>query len=70
MGEGFVQFIRNGSSPDGEFTAHLHTENGREYLFENSSTGESFRMTSDELKSSLKVTLPKRSGVVLFYKTV
>ncbi|MGN1409542.1 MAG: alpha-galactosidase [Eubacteriales bacterium] len=69
-GEGFVQFIRNNFSPDSEFTAHPHTENGREYLFENSSTGETFRMTSDELNSGLRITLPKRSGVVLFYKIV
>ena len=66
---GFVQFIRNISAEDEEFTAKLHVEDGKTYVFENSTTGETFEKTSEELRGGLTVKLAQREGVVLFYET-
>lgn len=67
-GEGYVQFIRNMKAENESCTVSLHAEDGRTYRFTNSATGEEFVRTADELKAGLTVSLPLRTGVVLFYE--
>jgi len=66
-GTGFVHVLRNVLVEEDTFTAWIHTEPGRTYTFTDRLTGNSFTKTADELEAGLAVTLPHRSGVVLFY---
>ena len=68
-GEGFVQFIRNRAAEAESLTVPFPAEEGRVCIFENSSTGETFVKTGEELnREGLTAALPKRTGVVLFYR--
>ena len=67
--EGFVQFIRNRAAEEERFTVPFRAEAGRMYEFENSSDGTMFTRTGEALmRDGLAVSLPKRAGVVLFYR--
>ena len=65
---GFVQFIRNIDSDEEEFTVHMHVKKDSIYSFENSTTGETFEKSSDELANGLTAKLAQREGTVFFYK--
>lgn len=65
---GYIQFIRNTLAEDEEYTAKMFVNEGRTYTFTNSTTGEKFVKTAEELKDGLTIALPKRTGVVLFYE--
>ncbi len=64
---GFIQFIRNIFAENETFTAHIHVEEGKTYVFENSSDGKTFEKSSDELADGLTVKLAPREGTVIFY---
>jgi len=66
-GTGFVQVIRNILVEEDSYTVRMHTEPGKTYTFTDRLTGNSFTKTADALAGGLTVTLPHRSGVVLFY---
>ncbi len=68
--KGFIQFIRNVESEDERITVYPHAEIGKSYVFTNSTTGERFTRTAEALKHGMSYTLPKRTGVVLFYEIV
>ena len=55
---------------DEEFTAKMFVNEGKMYLFTNSTTGNKFMKTSEQLADGLTIALPKRTGVVFFYETV
>lgn len=65
---GYIQFIHNTLAEDEEYTAKMFVNEGRTYTFTNSTTGEKFVKTAEELKDGLTIALPKRTGVVLFYE--
>lgn len=67
-GKGFVQFIRNVNAADDSFTVYPYAEDGKVYNFTNSTTGEKFTKTAEELKAGFTYELPLRTGVVLFYE--
>ena len=46
----------------------MFVNEGKTYTFTNSTTGEKFVKTADELKDGLTIALPKRTGVVFFYE--
>ncbi len=64
---GYVQFIRNTQADEEAYTAKMFVNPGMTYTFTNSTTGEAFVKTSEELADGLTYALPKRTGVVLFY---
>ncbi|MCR4905886.1 MAG: alpha-galactosidase [Clostridiales bacterium] len=67
--EGFVQFIRNRASEENRFSVPFRAIPGKTYVFDNSTDGTVFERTSDELtRDGLGISLPKRTGVVLFYR--
>lgn len=65
---GYIQYIRNTLADDETFTAKMFVNEGKTYTFTNSTTGEKFVKTADELADGLTIALPKRTGVVLFYE--
>ena len=67
-GRGYIQYIRNTLADDEEFTAKMFVNEGKTYTFTNSTTGETFVKTSEELADGLTIALPKRTGVVFFYE--
>ena len=67
---GYIQYIRNTLADDEEFTAKMFVNEGKTYTFTNSTTGETFVKTSEELADGLTIALPKRTGVVFFYEMV
>ncbi len=66
-GDGIVQIVRNVQVAEDSVVLSLHTEPGMVYTFTDKLTGDSFVKTAEELAAGLTVTLPPRSGVVLFY---
>ena len=67
--EGFFQAIRNTLSPDEEFTLKLHVDEDAIYEPEEPKSSRTFIINGKAL-SSFTVSLPKRSGVIYFYKKV
>lgn len=68
-GKGFIQVVRNIAVKENEYTAFPHVEDKNAiYEFENGETGERFNATGRQLLEGLRVTLPERSGLILFYK--
>ncbi|MBO7403709.1 MAG: alpha-galactosidase, partial [Clostridia bacterium] len=67
--EGFVQFLRNRAAEDESLTVPFRAQSGKTYVFENSSDGTVFALSAEELtRDGLTCALPKRTGVVLFYR--
>jgi hypothetical protein len=67
-GIGFIQVVRNTLVISDSFTARPFADEEAEYAFENALTGEKFEISGAELKKGLAVLIPKRSGVIWFYK--
>lgn len=66
-GEGFFQAIRNTLSPDESFTLHLRVDEDALYELEEPESGRRFSVSGKAL-ASFTVTLPKRCGVIYFYR--
>ncbi len=64
---GFVQVIRNTQVEEESITLKLHL-NGDRYEFENMETGEVRTMERCGLEGGFTVSIPKRSGVIWFYR--
>lgn len=69
-GKGFLQLVRNYAAEADTLTVFPKLWEGKRYVFENSSTGETFEMSAQELQKGFSITIPKRSGVVIFYEIV
>ena len=68
-GEGFVQVIRNRAAEDESFLVTFRADEDKTYIFENVNGGP-LAVTGREIRSKgFAVTLPKRTGKVMFYKT-
>lgn len=66
---GFVQAIRNTLAENDSFTVKLPCiHSGKVYTFTDRESGESFKMNADELANGINISLPKRTGVIYFYK--
>ncbi len=70
-GDGLLQGLRHTACPEETYTAYPHgLQPDAEYLFENPETGEQFHRTGAEvLRDGLTLALPRRSGVIWFYRT-
>jgi alpha-galactosidase len=70
-GEGLFQAIRLAECPEDIYVAHLKgMETGREYIFENGETGEKRTLMGATLeKEGFAIELPKRGGVIWFYRS-
>ena len=67
-GDGFVQVIRNTKCETETVKLNLHTDQKASYLLENPVSGETKTFSGKALSEGFTVTLPKRSGVIWFYK--
>lgn len=66
---GFVQAIRNTLAENDSFTVKLPCiHSGKVYTFTDRESSESFKMNADELANGINISLPKRTGVIYFYK--
>ena len=69
-GEGFVQVIRNRAAEDERFTVTFRADPEKIYRFENVN-GEPLTVSGEEIRTrGFAVSLPKRTGALLFYRTV
>jgi len=66
-GEGFFQAIRNILAPEESFTLRLHADENALYELEEAESGNRF-IVSGKALAFFTVTLPKRSGVIYFYR--
>lgn len=67
--EGFVQVIRNTKVTEDSINLKFHlSDDAEDYEFENAETGEIRTVTSFGLEGGFKVTLPKRSAEIWFYR--
>ncbi len=65
---GFVQVLRNRAAEDESFTVKFRAEAGKTYVFEDVD-GAQLTITGEEmLEKGFAVSLPKRTGKVLFYE--
>jgi hypothetical protein len=64
---GFIQAVRNVAVDESSVTLKP-VFGSDEYKFENMETGECRTMTGYGLKGGFTVSIPKRSGVIWFYK--
>ncbi len=71
LGEGLVQAIRLAECPEETLVAHLKgMASGKDYVFENGESGEKRVLAGADLnKKGFAIELPKRSGVVWFYRS-
>ena len=68
-GRGFAQAIRNTLAEDESFLLVLPCiHDNMTYTLTDSENGNRFSMSADELKEGIKISLPKRTGVVYFYE--
>ena len=67
-GDGFVQVVRNTKAEAEEFTLKLNVDADAVYTLEDGETGERFNVNGEDLKNGFSVDIPKRSGILLFYK--
>jgi hypothetical protein len=66
---GFVQIISNTQTEESGYTVKMpciHAD--KIYTFVDRQTGNTHTLTSEQLSEGFTVTLPRRSGVVLFYE--
>ncbi|MBR6726485.1 MAG: alpha-galactosidase [Clostridia bacterium] len=67
--EGFVQVIRNTKVTEDSINLKFHlSDDADDYEFENAETGAIRTVTSFGLEGGFKVTLPKRSAEIWFYR--
>jgi Alpha-galactosidase len=66
-GEGFFQAVRNTLSPDESYTLNLKVDPEALYALEEPESGKKFTVDGKSL-ASFTITLPKRSGVIYFYR--
>ncbi len=69
-GDGFVHVISNTLCETDTITLKLHVCDKAKYVIENPVSGEIKTVTGAALASGFTVKLPKRSGVIWFYKKV
>lgn len=67
-GDGFVQVVRNTKAEAEEFILKLNVDADAVYTLEDGETGERFNVNGEDLKNGFSVDIPKRSGILLFYK--
>lgn len=65
---GFIQVIRNTQTEQDSITVQPMVRGEGVYELENMENGECRRLLADGLKNGFTVTLPKRTGVIWFYR--
>lgn len=68
LGKGFIQVVSNTQVKKDCLTVYPFMDENTLYHFENRESGETKIIHGSELKSGFTVSLPKRSGVIWFYK--
>lgn len=67
-GNGYLLFLRNTCAKAESLCVYPHLEPEKKYRFDNTETGETFVIGGKEvLENGISVSLPKRSGTILFY---
>ena len=67
---GYIQVIRNTRAAENVFLVRpVLTQKGI-YCFENSESGLSTTLTSNEIEAGIELRIPVRSGIILFYQLV
>ncbi|MBP5313068.1 MAG: alpha-galactosidase [Clostridia bacterium] len=67
-GEGFVQVVRNTKAEEDVFVLRPVVDEASDYCFENGETGETFVESGRKLAEGVRVNIPKRSGIIYFYR--
>lgn len=67
-GEGFIHVIRNINTKEDSVTLYPYVEDGADYVFTCMDPERRMEICAEELKKGFTVTIPKRSGIVWFYK--
>jgi hypothetical protein len=65
---GFVQVLRNRAAEDESFTVKFRAEAGKTYVFEDVDRAPLTITGEEMLEKGFAVSLPKRTGKVLFYE--
>ena len=65
---GFIQVIRNTQTEQESITVQPMVRGEGVYELENMENGECRRLLADGLKNGFTVTLPKRTGIIWFYR--
>ncbi|MDF2685802.1 MAG: hypothetical protein K0S55_983, partial [Clostridia bacterium] len=67
-GCGFIQIVRNTQVKEDSITLYPFADEDAVYRFSNREDGKTMTVSGNELKNGFTVTIPKRSGVIWFYR--
>lgn len=68
--KGFIQIVRNTQVKEDSFTVYPFVDESAIHRLENRETGETMELPGVELKAGFTVSIPKRSGVIWFYRRI